>query len=114
MTAEIEMVRQLADLGYPFVVLLFVFAGLRKLWGDLWPWWTNTYWPAREARLAARDEAYQTITGQFIGALKEYQNGFRTQTTLEHQQIVKQVQQIGESVGRAMAEIVEQLRRQSK
>lgn len=92
---EVEWIRQAADIGYPFFLLAVISWGIRKMWADLWPWWRDVYWPAREARWSAlhreqaeRDKRYQEL-------IARYENGHRARSNEEHQAIIRELRGMG-------------------
>lgn len=89
-----ELLRQIADVGYPLAILIFAVWGARRMWLDFWPWVTGTYWPAREARWQQehqtqedRDRRITELSERYIEALERYQNGFASAAKLDHERL---------------------------
>lgn len=100
---------RLSSLGTPLAIVVITLYALRKIWADVWPWFTDVYWVSREQRwkeqaatIHRRDAAYDALATRFIEALKDYQNGFRTQATLEHERIIAQIRELGEMLARLL------------
>lgn len=95
---EFETLQALTDIGYPLLLLILVALGTKKLWSDVWSWWTGTFWPGREVRweqqthaTAERDIEYRRLAESFIGAMKDYQDGFQTRNQSEHERIIAEM-----------------------
>lgn len=112
---EFELLTQIADISFPIVFLVIISQSVRKVWSDFWPWFTGTYWIAREARWeriqqeqAERDRRLERVTDQFLGTLQRYQNGYASRQTEEHRATNRAIAQLGN----VMAELFQAQNRQ--
>jgi hypothetical protein len=92
---EMELLRQAADVGYPFALLAAITWAGKRIWADLWPWWRDVYWPAREARWKALHEEQAGRDKRYQELIARYENGHRTQSREEHQAIIRELREMG-------------------
>lgn len=114
---EFETIKTLTDVGYPLLLLILVALGAKKLWSDVWSWWTGTFWPGRELRweqqthaTAERDIEYRRLAESFIGAMKDYQDGFQTRNQAEHERIIAEMRAISGTTVSQMELLVAEVR----
>lgn len=87
-----DNLRLYSEIGFPILLLLAVFALVKRVWSDLWPWVTDSYWPARieQERLESErvEKSFQRLSDQYMEALKQCQVDSTERSTKEHAEII--------------------------
>lgn len=97
-------VNQIIEMGFPYFMVIVFARVLNGLWKDLWPW-VKEYASLREQRwekqfsvAQQREMMMQQQAGEFLTALSTFQNGFAKASTEQHNEILKVVQEVVESL----------------
>jgi len=94
---EIDFAK-LFDLGFSYVILALIAVGTTRIWGGIWPWFKDEYWPTREARWKQQFDANLLRETQmmdqsqaFLLAIKDFQNGFVASNAEQHTLILEAI-----------------------
>ena len=58
----------LSDLGTTIALLVALSYIVKQVWGSVWPWFVNSYWPAKEKRWEIDKQQAQKLVERFLDA----------------------------------------------